>query len=102
MREIQVVGAAEHTRVEILVARKGEPGGEVGRVEPWVAEDASVTSLDKQSGVAERSYLQVNLTFLPIYQSWHSEPGDFIRERDNPCAHLAGRYGGSFFERMAT
>src|ERR671916_1722626 len=102
MRKVQIVGAPKRTRVEILVAREGEPGGEVRRVEPGVAENASVTGLDKQSGVAERSYLQLNLTFLPIYQSWHSRPGDFIRERGSPCAPVAERYGESFLERMAT
>src|SRR4028118_216579 len=67
MRKVQIVGAPERTRVEILVAREGEPGGEVRRVEPGVAENASVTGLDKQSGVAERSYLQLNLpSDIPI------------------------------------
>src|SRR6266511_4125380 len=59
VRHIEVVGAGDRFDVHVLVAGKGEPGGEEGRVEPRVTEDRPVVGLDVQAGLSEKSYPHV-------------------------------------------
>src|ERR1700677_1101996 len=53
MRDIQVVAVAQSVPVQPAVVREREPGCEVGRIHPWVAQNAASMGLDQKAGVAD-------------------------------------------------
>src|SRR5579875_2133241 len=53
VRHVQEVGPGDGHRVDPLVAGEGEPGREVGRAEPGIAQDAALAGLDEHPGMAE-------------------------------------------------
>jgi hypothetical protein len=55
--DVEVVRVGDRARVDVLVAREREPGAEVRRVEPRVAEDRARSGLHEQAGVAEEGDL---------------------------------------------
>ena len=53
MRDVQVVTVAEGVPVQRAVVREREPRGEVRRVDPRVAQDASGLGVDPETGVPD-------------------------------------------------
>src|SRR5690606_10651707 len=50
--DVEVVGLPEGVPVELRVVGEGEPGGEVGGIDPRVAEDRACGRLEEHAGVA--------------------------------------------------
>ena len=63
VRDVEVVGAAERRPVEPWLRRERHPGGEVGGIEPRVAEDRAVACLDEESSVTEECDPHGRLSF---------------------------------------
>ena len=61
VRDVEVVRVPERRRVELLVGRERHPRGEVGGVEPRVAENRAVARLDVEAGVTEERDLHGRL-----------------------------------------
>src|ERR1700761_8075645 len=51
MRHVEVVAVAKAIPVQPAVVGEGEPGREVGRIDPRVAKDAARVGLNQKSGV---------------------------------------------------
>ena len=53
VRDVQVVAVTQSVPVQRAVVREGKPGGEVGRVDPGVTQDAARLGLDQKAGMTD-------------------------------------------------
>ena len=53
MRDVEIVAVAESGPVQSAVVREHEPGCEICRVDPRVAQDAAGSRIDPKAGVAD-------------------------------------------------
>src|SRR5207253_1596292 len=63
--EVEVGRVPDRRGVDPGVVGEGEPGGEVGRVEPGIAEDAAVLRLDVETGMPDERDPQPNASSIP-------------------------------------
>ena len=57
MRDVEIGGARKFLAVYLLVAWKREPRGEVGGIEPGIAENTSMPGFNKKASLSEERNL---------------------------------------------
>jgi hypothetical protein len=57
MRDIEIGGASEFLTLYLFVAWKWEPRGEVGGIEPGIAENTSMPGFNKKASLSEERNL---------------------------------------------
>src|SRR5690625_3892851 len=96
MRDVEVVAVAEAVPVQPAVVREREPGPEVGRVDPRVAQNAARGGVDPKTRVSDAGDLHENLS-RPLGSAGgaggRTGPGPVVElnGRSHPGARAGGR-----------